>query len=151
MQRGPAGSALWQATPGPKGGLGLRPACRDALLVGRLGSSVPPPPPQPLLPPSSSSSSSTVPPREAAAVLRGSSDTSPEDAHETLHSTNGYKCVFKEIPGLPFNHRHTAGCAYTYVDTHTHRHTGRQLGTVSVVELGCLKFCIDADDSLIFL
>lgn len=23
-------------------------------------------------------------------------------AHETLHSTNGYKCVFKEIPGLPY-------------------------------------------------
>lgn len=52
MQKGPRGSALWQATPGPEGGLRLHPACRDALLVGRIGSSNPP----------SSSSSSSFPP-----------------------------------------------------------------------------------------
>lgn len=54
MQRGPRGSALWQATPGPEGGLRLHPACRDALLVGRPGSSAPHPPSSHQPPPSSS-------------------------------------------------------------------------------------------------
>lgn len=54
VQKGPRGSARWQATPGPEGGLGLHPACRDALLVGRVGSSDSPPPPPPQPPPPSS-------------------------------------------------------------------------------------------------
>lgn len=72
VQKGPRGSARWQATPGPEGGLGLHPACRDALLVGRVGSSDPPH----LHPPSLSA----VPPREAATEPHRNSDTSPEDA-----------------------------------------------------------------------
>lgn len=82
VQKGPRGSARWQATPGPEGGLGLHPACRDALLVGRVGSSDPPhllllpPPSHHLHPPSLSA----VPPREAATEPHRNSDTSPEDA-----------------------------------------------------------------------
>lgn len=69
VQRAPGGSALWQGTPGPEGGLMLHPACRDASSVGRPGSSAAP----------SSSSSSFLwalkPPRQAAAEPCRNSDT----------------------------------------------------------------------------
>lgn len=93
-----------QATLEPEGGLKFHLACCDALLVGRLGSSVPfssPTPPTPNhhlhLPPLS-----TVPPKEAAAEPHETLTPVQRmhSAHETLHSTNGYKCVFKEIPGF---------------------------------------------------
>lgn len=83
VQKGPRGSARWQATPGPEGGLGLHPACRDALLVGRVGSSDPPPTSSSSPPPSHHlhpPSLSAVPPREAATEPHRNSDTSPEDA-----------------------------------------------------------------------
>lgn len=83
------------------GRLRLHPACRDALLVGLPGSSTP---------------SSTSPITTSILLLlwaqslrkrlpQSNAETlTPvqrmHSAHETLHSTNGYKCVFKEIPGL---------------------------------------------------
>lgn len=67
-----------------------------------------PPPPAPPLPPqsprpSSSSSRSAVSLRKK--LLQSLAETlTPvqrmHSAHETLHATNGYKYVFKEIPGL---------------------------------------------------
>lgn len=97
MQRAPRGSALWQATPGPEGRLTLHPACRDALTVGRPGSSA--------APSSSSSSSFLLAQSLQGRLLQSFAETLTEvqrmhSSQETLDSTNGYKCVWKEIPGL---------------------------------------------------
>lgn len=110
VQKGPRGSARWQATPGPEGGLGLHPACRDALLVGRVGSSDPP---HLLL---SVQSLQERLPQSLTETLTPVQRM--HSAHETLHSTNGYKCVFKEIPGLShISHRLTL--LAVHMDAHT--------------------------------
>lgn len=122
VQKGPRGSARWQATPGPEGGLGLHPACRDALLVGRVGSSDPPH--LLLLPPPATTSILLLSVQSLQERLPQSltETLTPvqrmHSAHETLHSTNGYKCVFKEIPGLShISHRLTL--LAVHMDAHT--------------------------------
>lgn len=74
----------------------LHPACRDALSVGRPGSNAAP---------SSSSSSFLLAPSLQERLLQSFAETLTAvqrmlSTQETLDPTNGYKCVWKEIPGL---------------------------------------------------